>query len=134
LRLKIQSITEGEYAIAKRDVDQLCAELGQPLLPNVQEMLKNRKWESVTVFSHTTFHRRADRSIVILSRFMHQQIANINPTVPKPNNNKRPHSAFNGTAPTGPIAVAEGAPTTAEPKRCKSDHTDRDRNLGVSNV
>jgi hypothetical protein len=61
LRLKIQSITEGEYAIAKRDVDQLCAELGQPLLPNVQEMLEDRKRESVTVFSHTTFLRRADR-------------------------------------------------------------------------
>ena len=47
LRLKIQTITEGEYAIAKRDVEQLRAELGQPPLPNLQETLDERKRESV---------------------------------------------------------------------------------------
>ena len=50
LRLKIQTITDGEYAIAKRDVDQLRAELGQPPLPNLQETLEERKRESVTLF------------------------------------------------------------------------------------
>ena len=47
LRHKIQTITDGEYAIAKRDVDQLRAELGQPPLPNLQETLEERKRESV---------------------------------------------------------------------------------------
>lgn len=45
LRLKIQTITEGEYAIAKRDVDQLRVELGHPPLPNLQEALEERKRE-----------------------------------------------------------------------------------------
>ena len=53
LRLKIQTITDGEYAIAKRDVDQLRAELGQPPLPNLQETLEERKRESVLSFSQT---------------------------------------------------------------------------------
>jgi len=47
LRLKIQTITDGEYAIAKRDVEQLRIELGQPPLPNLQETLEERKRESV---------------------------------------------------------------------------------------
>ena len=47
LRLKIQTITDGEYAIAKRDVEQLRAELGQPPLPNLQETLEERKRECV---------------------------------------------------------------------------------------
>lgn len=47
---------------------------------------------------------------------MHQQIANINPTVPKPSVNKRPHSAMNGTVPTGPTTAPEGATTAAEPE------------------
>jgi len=47
LRLKIQTTTDGEYAIAKRDVDQLRAELGQPSLPNLHETLEERKRESV---------------------------------------------------------------------------------------
>lgn len=49
LRLKIQTITEGEYAIAKRDVEQLRAELGQTPLPNLQETLEERKRESVSL-------------------------------------------------------------------------------------
>jgi len=47
LRFKIQTITDGEYAIAKRDVEQLRAELGQAPLPNLQETLEERKRESV---------------------------------------------------------------------------------------
>ena len=47
LRLKIQTITDGEYAIAKRDVDQLRAELGQAPLPNLHETLEERRRESV---------------------------------------------------------------------------------------
>lgn len=47
LRMKIQSITETEYAIAKRDVDQLRQELGQPPVPNLQETLEDRKRECV---------------------------------------------------------------------------------------
>jgi len=47
LRLKIQTITDSEYAIAKRDVEHLRAELGQPPLPNLQETLEERKRELV---------------------------------------------------------------------------------------
>jgi hypothetical protein len=48
---------------------------------------------------------------------MHQQLAN-NQNAGKPNTNKRPHSAINGngTIPTGPTAVTEGAATTGEPE------------------
>ncbi|KAF9792805.1 hypothetical protein BJ322DRAFT_1031492 [Thelephora terrestris] len=94
LRLKIQSITDGEYAIAKRDVDQLRGELGQAPLPGLQETLEERRRD-----------------------FMHQQMASINPPVPKPNSNKRPHSSINGTAPMGPtVVMTEGATTAAEPE------------------
>ncbi|KAF9652890.1 hypothetical protein BDM02DRAFT_3108526 [Thelephora ganbajun] len=101
LRLKIQTITDGEYAIAKRDVDQLRAELGQPPLPNLQETLEERKRE-----------------------FMHQQITNNsgsnnnnnNPAVAKLNTNKRPHSAINGTTPAGPTSVTESTTATGEPE------------------
>lgn len=47
---------------------------------------------------------------------MHQQIANINPVMPKLNGHKRPHSAINGVTPTGPTTVTEGATTTVEPE------------------
>ena len=50
LRLKIQTITDGEYAVAKRDVDQLRAELGQAPLPGLHETLEERKRESVIFF------------------------------------------------------------------------------------
>lgn len=109
LRLKIQSITEGEYAIAKRDVDQLRAELGQSPLPNLQETLEERKRELVISFPRSLV-------LIVFFRFMHQQIANINQTAPKPNANKRPHSSINGTAPMGPTAVTEGTTTTVEPE------------------
>lgn len=58
--MKIQTITEGEYTIAKRDVDQLRAELGQLPLPNLQETVEDRKRESATSFSLTASRRRAD--------------------------------------------------------------------------
>lgn len=53
LRHKIQTITDGEYAIAKRDVDQLRAELGQAPLPNLQDTLEERKRESVIFLVQT---------------------------------------------------------------------------------
>ncbi|KAH9001385.1 hypothetical protein EDB92DRAFT_52699 [Lactarius akahatsu] len=42
LRTRIQQITDGEYATAKRDVDALRAELGQPPLPSLQTTLEEK--------------------------------------------------------------------------------------------
>lgn len=42
LRARIQQITDGEYANAKRDVDALRAELGQPPLPTLQATLEEK--------------------------------------------------------------------------------------------
>lgn len=42
LRLKITSLTEGEYAVAKKDVDRLRLELGQPPIPSLQSTLDER--------------------------------------------------------------------------------------------
>ncbi|KAH9966553.1 hypothetical protein BC827DRAFT_1176803 [Russula dissimulans] len=42
LRTRIQQITDGEYAAAKRDVDALRAELGQPPLPGLQATLEEK--------------------------------------------------------------------------------------------
>ncbi|KAI0295438.1 hypothetical protein BC826DRAFT_874996, partial [Russula brevipes] len=42
LRARIQQITDGEYATAKRDVDGLRAELGQPPLPSLQATLEEK--------------------------------------------------------------------------------------------
>ncbi|KAH9180437.1 hypothetical protein EDB89DRAFT_1919121 [Lactarius sanguifluus] len=42
LRTRIQHITDGEYATAKRDVDALRAELGQPPLPSLQTTLEEK--------------------------------------------------------------------------------------------
>ncbi|KAI9466092.1 hypothetical protein BJY52DRAFT_1112670 [Lactarius psammicola] len=42
LRTRIQQITDGDYATAKRDVDALRAELGQPPLPTLQATLEEK--------------------------------------------------------------------------------------------
>lgn len=42
LRTKITQLTDGEYAIAKRDVDRLRQELGQLPLPSLQETLEEK--------------------------------------------------------------------------------------------
>jgi len=42
LRTRIQQITDGEYATAKRDVDTLRVELGQPPLPSLQATLEEK--------------------------------------------------------------------------------------------
>ncbi|KAL5490002.1 hypothetical protein ACEPAI_4835 [Sanghuangporus weigelae] len=42
LRAKIQIITDGEYTFAKREVDALRAELGQPPLPSLQQTLEEK--------------------------------------------------------------------------------------------
>ncbi|CCL98767.1 uncharacterized protein FIBRA_00772 [Fibroporia radiculosa] len=42
LRQKIQTITDGEYSVAKQDVDRLRQELGQPPLPSLQETLEEK--------------------------------------------------------------------------------------------
>ncbi|EJD02160.1 uncharacterized protein FOMMEDRAFT_124435 [Fomitiporia mediterranea MF3/22] len=42
LRAKIQAITDGEYAVAKREVDALRAELGQPPMPSLQQTLEEK--------------------------------------------------------------------------------------------
>ena len=42
LRLQINALTEGEYAVAKRDVDRLRVELGQQPLPSLQSTLDEK--------------------------------------------------------------------------------------------
>jgi hypothetical protein len=42
LRSKIQAITDGDYAVAKREVDALRAELGQAPLPSLQATLDEK--------------------------------------------------------------------------------------------
>lgn len=42
LRAKISQLAEGEYAIAKADVDRLRQDLGQPPLPSLQQTLEER--------------------------------------------------------------------------------------------
>jgi hypothetical protein len=42
LRAKITQLTDGEYAIAKNDVDRLRQELGQPPLPSLQNTLDGK--------------------------------------------------------------------------------------------
>jgi hypothetical protein len=42
LRVKIATLTEGEYAIAKQDVDRLRQELGQPPIPTLQSTLDEK--------------------------------------------------------------------------------------------
>ncbi|KAI0351549.1 hypothetical protein OH77DRAFT_1487270 [Trametes cingulata] len=45
LQHKIKSISEGEYAVAKQDVDRLRQELGQPPLPSLQTTLEEKSAE-----------------------------------------------------------------------------------------
>ncbi|EPQ57761.1 hypothetical protein GLOTRDRAFT_71619 [Gloeophyllum trabeum ATCC 11539] len=42
LNAKIKVISDGDYAIAKRDVDRLRQELGQPPLPSLKEILEEK--------------------------------------------------------------------------------------------
>lgn len=42
LRQQIQTLQDGEYTVAKRDVDRLRAELGQPALPPLQTKLDEK--------------------------------------------------------------------------------------------
>ncbi|KAJ7481016.1 hypothetical protein B0H11DRAFT_1724647 [Mycena galericulata] len=42
LQAKISTLSEGEYAVAKADVDRLRAELGQPPLPGLQAMMEGK--------------------------------------------------------------------------------------------
>ncbi|KAF5365934.1 hypothetical protein D9758_006584 [Tetrapyrgos nigripes] len=42
LRTKITTLSEGEYAVTKRDVDRLRQELGEPALPSLQTMLDEK--------------------------------------------------------------------------------------------
>lgn len=45
LQTKIRTITEGEYTVAKQDVDRLRQELGQPALPSLQTTLEEKSAE-----------------------------------------------------------------------------------------
>ncbi|KAH9848829.1 hypothetical protein C2E23DRAFT_841762 [Lenzites betulinus] len=42
LQYKIKNISDGEYAVAKQDVDRLRQELGQPPLPSLQSTLEEK--------------------------------------------------------------------------------------------
>jgi len=74
-----------------------------------------RRWKTANESQSSSLYSRllhvTDRYIAPL-RFMHQQLANNNPTVAKVSANKRPHSAINGPAATGPTNATEGATTT----------------------
>ena len=47
LQTKIKTITDGEYTVAKQDVDRLRQELGQPPLPSLQTTLEEKSAECV---------------------------------------------------------------------------------------
>lgn len=47
LRRKIEHLAEGEYSFAKRDVDRLRAELGQPPVPSLQATLEEKRSQYV---------------------------------------------------------------------------------------
>ena len=47
LHQKIKTITDGEYASAKQEVDRLRQELGQPPLPSLQSTLEEKSAEYV---------------------------------------------------------------------------------------
>ena len=64
LQTKIRSITDGEYAVAKQDVDRLRQELGQPPLPSLQSTLEEKSAECVLVGVPLAF-RHAD--VLVLS-------------------------------------------------------------------
>ena len=42
LQTRIKTLSEGEYAAAKHDVDRLRKELGQPPLPSLQATIEER--------------------------------------------------------------------------------------------
>lgn len=42
LQNKIKALSEGEYALAKQDVDRLRKELGQPPLPSLQATIEEK--------------------------------------------------------------------------------------------
>ena len=42
LQSKIKGLSEGEYAVAKQDVDRLRKELGQPPLPSLQATIEDK--------------------------------------------------------------------------------------------
>lgn len=42
LEQKIQAITDSDYSVAKREVDALRAELGQPPVPSLQQTLEEK--------------------------------------------------------------------------------------------
>jgi hypothetical protein len=42
LQGKIKALSEGEYAVAKQDVDRLRKELGQPPLPSLQATIEEK--------------------------------------------------------------------------------------------
>ncbi|RXW14967.1 hypothetical protein EST38_g10883 [Candolleomyces aberdarensis] len=48
LQSKITQLSDGEYAIAKNDVDRLRQELGQPSLPSLQQTLEDRTTQYLT--------------------------------------------------------------------------------------
>ncbi|KAI0062365.1 hypothetical protein BV25DRAFT_1885721 [Artomyces pyxidatus] len=61
LRARIQQITDGDYAAAKRDVDVLRAELGEPPLPSLQATLeeKSQQYLQERRLSAEQGHKRA---------------------------------------------------------------------------
>ena len=73
LQTKIQTITDGEYAVAKQDVDRLRQELGQAPLPSLQSTLEEKSAECVSIsvshFAMLTF--LCSRALHSAPRFVH---------------------------------------------------------------
>ena len=42
LQTRIKTLSEGEYAVAKQDVDRLRGELGQPPTPSLQATIEEK--------------------------------------------------------------------------------------------
>ncbi|KAH7874924.1 uncharacterized protein C8R40DRAFT_1160952 [Lentinula edodes] len=58
LRHQILTLSDGEYAVAKADVDRLRAELGQPALPSLQTMLDEKASTFVYNLSSTNANKK----------------------------------------------------------------------------
>jgi hypothetical protein len=80
LRARIQQITDGEYATAKRDVDTLRAELGQPPLPSLQTTLEEKSQQYVALSPCSAFAN----GVFPVNRYLQERRLGVE------QNNKRP--------------------------------------------
>ncbi|KAI0053946.1 hypothetical protein FA95DRAFT_1568276 [Auriscalpium vulgare] len=98
LRNRIQQITDGDYASAKRDVDALRVELGEPALPSLQATLEEKSQQYLLerrLSAEQNTHKRAADEMVLEG-------------VAPPPGTKRPRGRPKGSKNRKPAAAAGG--------------------------